>query len=131
MQAPFALAPVPTAHVYSTFDFGMDSMRGHDHLTDLGAVTLRKEHIVHSAVVTAISDHERDHRAVLSSTAGVSYAKKAPNYRWLYPNNQLWLVEYITFHPKQVRSLPLVDWHATSRKEQARPGSESFWAMRS
>ncbi|EPJ76130.1 hypothetical protein CFT9_27341 [Pseudomonas sp. CFT9] len=32
LQASFALAPVPTAHVYSASDFGIDSMQGHDGL---------------------------------------------------------------------------------------------------
>ncbi|WP_309676176.1 hypothetical protein, partial [Pseudomonas sp.] len=32
LQASFALAPVPTAHVYSASDFGIDSMLGHDGL---------------------------------------------------------------------------------------------------
>ena len=32
LQASFALAPVPTAHVYSASDFGIDSMQGLDGL---------------------------------------------------------------------------------------------------
>ncbi len=32
LQASFALAPVPTAHVHSASDFGIDSMQGHDGL---------------------------------------------------------------------------------------------------
>ncbi len=32
LQAPFSLAPVPTAHVYSASDFGIASMQGHDGL---------------------------------------------------------------------------------------------------
>ena len=32
LQATFALAPMPTAHIYSAFDFGIDSMKGHDGL---------------------------------------------------------------------------------------------------
>jgi hypothetical protein len=32
LQAPFALAPVPTAHVYSASNFGIASMQGHDGL---------------------------------------------------------------------------------------------------
>jgi hypothetical protein len=32
LQASFALAPVPTAHVYSASDFGIYSMQGHDGL---------------------------------------------------------------------------------------------------
>jgi hypothetical protein len=32
LQAPFALAPVPTAHVYSASDLGIAPMPGHDGL---------------------------------------------------------------------------------------------------
>ena len=40
LQAPFALAPVPTAHVYSASDFSIDSMQGHDGYSRVGSQLL-------------------------------------------------------------------------------------------